>query len=170
MLSPQLTRIDYSPPLPLTELCPHLCQYLRSTGSCPNPRLSFPSPPSCSPPILFGMRLAHEVCTPSPLDGGRAGWGERRVIEVTLAFTPTLTLPRRGGGDPVESSSQDVYRRVLSFPYPCQPARGKKCVNLSRPEKERGYTSRPTPSFNPRRRGSQVGLPSWRFRLKSAGH
>jgi hypothetical protein len=50
------------------------------------------------PPILFGMRLAHGTCAPSLL-AREGGIGETLEIEATPAFTPTRTLPRRGGGD-----------------------------------------------------------------------
>jgi hypothetical protein len=44
--------------------------------------------------MLVGTRPAHEACAPSPL------------------FTPTLTLPRRGGGR-VEPSRHNVCRTAL---------------------------------------------------------
>jgi hypothetical protein len=55
-----------------------------------------------SPSILFGTRLAPGACAPSPLagEGGDGGDGQ---LEATPVCTPTLTLPRRGGGDPVGS-------------------------------------------------------------------
>jgi hypothetical protein len=49
------------------------------------------------PPLVVGF------CAPSPLAGeGRDGGAVS--IEVSLVFTPALTLPRQGGGDSGEPS------------------------------------------------------------------
>jgi hypothetical protein len=47
--------------------------------------------------ILFGMRLTHGACAPSPLAGeGRDGG--KPVFSASTVYTPTPTLPHRGGG------------------------------------------------------------------------
>jgi hypothetical protein len=35
---------------------------------------------------------------PFPPGGGRLGWGGQHGLGMPLVFTPTLTLPHRGGG------------------------------------------------------------------------
>ncbi len=48
--------------------------------------------------------------SPSPLAG--EGWdgGERRGLGAPPAFTPTLALPRQGGGDVFEHGVTPAYR------------------------------------------------------------
>jgi hypothetical protein len=61
--------------------------------------------------MLFGTRLAHGACTPSPLAGeGRDGGVS---IEATPVCTPTRTLLRRGGGglvSPLHEIGAEHYR------------------------------------------------------------
>src|SRR5687767_8430317 len=61
-------------------------------------------PPCGGRSILFGTRLVYGACAPSPPGGGRAGWRGDACY---------LTLPPRGGGDPVEPSAQDWCRTRL---------------------------------------------------------
>jgi hypothetical protein len=56
---------------------------------------------------------AHGACAPSPLAGEGRDGGETVEIEATPAFAPTLTLPRRGGGEAVEPSAQDWTEQYL---------------------------------------------------------
>jgi hypothetical protein len=72
-----------------------------------------PAPLEGKGAIVFGTRLEHSACTPSPLAGEGRDGGKLTIAAALPAFTPTLTLPRRGGGDPVEPYAQNLRRTVL---------------------------------------------------------
>src|SRR5215469_1513331 len=89
-----------------------------SSPSCPPSSSSRRSPSSCcarlrsasASLLLFPRSLPF---SPRPLDGGGLGWGWA-TDEIAPVAPPSLTLPRKGGGDSKEGGGE-VRKRERGF-------------------------------------------------------